>query len=281
MGVKDGERQPITADAARFASVAARALHDRLRAMMVTLAVAEDHVSASELSRDAIKQQLVAMHCHAFWLQQHAENMLLAEALVEGEIPLNRRPIDLHDLAEDVQMVMEPVLTERNQTLLVKIPEDLPAVMGDVRWLCHALFNLLSNAAKHSPSGTTIEVRAAVRRLTLVEGGRQEPATLAARAGPAVAPAPDTAVRITVADCGPGIDTGTPSTFDSWFGGGTDREQEHAPGLGLGLAAVRAITHAHGGRVGAHNRSEGGAVFWMELPALVPQNRTLRTLVSV
>jgi two-component system sensor histidine kinase KdpD len=280
MGVKDGERPPITADAARFASVAARALHDRLRAMMITLAVVEDHVSTSELSRDAIKQQLAAMHSHMFWLQQHAENMLLAEALVEGMVPLNRRPIDLHDLAEDVQTVMEPVLVERNQALLVEIPEDLPAVMGDVRWLCHALFNLLSNAAKHSPSGTTIEVRAAARRLTLVEGGRQEPATLAARAGPAVAPAPDTAVRITVADCGPGIDTGTPSPFDSSFGGGgTDRE--HAPGLGLGLAVVRAITHAHGGRVGAHNRSEGGAVFWMELPALVPQNRALRTLVSV
>jgi signal transduction histidine kinase len=265
MGSSRGAERRLTADAARFASTAARALQGRLRAMMLSLAVVDDHVSAPALSREAIKQQVAVMYSHMFWLQQHAENMLLAEALVEGEIPLNRRPTDLRDLAEDVHVVMEPVLAERNQVLLMAIPEDLPWVTGDARWLCHALFNLLANAAKYSPNGATIEVLATARPPAAAEGGRRSHAALIA---PLAEPKPQSAVRITVADRGPGIDPHAPLPFNPTIYRGSE-ERGATPGLGFGLPAVRCIVHAHGGRVGAHNRPGGGAIFWMELPALV------------
>jgi two-component system sensor histidine kinase KdpD len=71
-------------------------------------------------------------------------------------------------------------------------------------------------------------------------------------------------VSVTVGDRGAGLAPGeTERVFDKFYRGAT------APGpsgAGLGLAIVRGIVEAHGGRVAAENRPEGGAVFRITLP---------------
>jgi hypothetical protein len=70
------------------------------------------------------------------------------------------------------------------------------------------------------------------------------------------------ALRITVADRGPGLPAeGAARLFEPFYrSASTDDKQ----GLGLGLSIVKSIVDAHGGRLGAHNREGGGACFWFE-----------------
>ena len=97
------------------------------------------------------------------------------------------------------------------------------------------LINLLENALKHATPPFAIRV---------------------ARAGERVA--------IEVADRGRGVAEPVSRLFDKFV------RASSAPGVGLGLAVVRAIVEAHGGTVTAENRPDGGAVFRALIPAGTP-----------
>jgi two-component system OmpR family sensor kinase len=101
---------------------------------------------------------------------------------------------------------------------------------------------LVDNALKFSPAGTTVRVslRADVEANEAV---------------------------ISVSDRGPGIrGDELPHLFERFYRGATARSDENTPGLGLGLALSQAVVHAHGGRIEAANESGGGARFDMRLP---------------
>jgi two-component system sensor histidine kinase KdpD len=119
------------------------------------------------------------------------------------------------------------------------VPDDLPPVLADAAHLELALKNLLENAAKYSPPGTAIRV----------SGARV-----------------DWEVRLVVEDEGLGIPPEhLERVFERFFrvtGAGLPAQ----PGTGLGLAISRGIVRAHGGRVWAENRPEGGARFVVALP---------------
>src|SRR4029079_32444 len=121
--------------------------------------------------------------------------------------------------------------------LKISIPADLPMIPVDAPLVQQVLFNLLDNAVQHTLSGTSIEISAAV------EAG---------------------AVRVEVADRGPGIRPGEErKIFDKFYRVTTEGKRS---GMGLGLALCEAIVRLHGGRIGVENRPEGGAVFRFTLP---------------
>jgi two-component system OmpR family sensor kinase len=100
------------------------------------------------------------------------------------------------------------------------------------------LANLLDNAIKFSPPGGEVTVRLTSN---------------------------DEEARIDVADAGPGIGADElPHVFERFYRGPTARAAE-TQGLGLGLALSQAIAHAHGARIEATNRPEGGALFSMRI----------------
>ena len=74
-------------------------------------------------------------------------------------------------------------------------------------------------------------------------------------------------VRLEVADDGPGVPPADlPNVFDRLYQADAGRDRGTGTS-GLGLAIARAIVEAHGGQVGVRNRIEGGAAFWLEVPA--------------
>jgi PAS domain S-box-containing protein len=149
-----------------------------------------------------------------------------------------RHPVDVKDLVHEVLELTHADLVACNVEVITRLNENLPRVLGDRVQLQQVLLNLVVNACDAMRSTTV-----ARRRLTVLgavdEGGR---------------------VRISVADCGSGLDgTDLERLFEPFV---TTKEQ----GLGVGLSISRAVVTAHGGRLWAETNGEGGATFHVSLP---------------
>lgn len=119
------------------------------------------------------------------------------------------------------------------------IAPDLPPVAGDAEKLEHAVANLIDNAIKFSPPGSSIDVGVVVK---------------------------DGFVCISVRDHGPGLKEEEVDYLWEKFVKGREAQERQLPGSGLGLSIVKTIVEAHGGRIEASNAPEGGAQFEMWIP---------------
>lgn len=146
-------------------------------------------------------------------------------------------PVDV-DVAEMVMWVTENGgQLSTAHTVQQQVQADLPALYGDPVLLRVMLMNLLSNAFKYAPAGTTVLLR--VTR----EAGR---------------------CRLSVEDEGPGIQPDEQQkVFEKYRRG---RTAEGKPGAGLGLALVKGIVELHGGTITLQSRSPTGMCFVIELP---------------
>jgi two-component system sensor histidine kinase KdpD len=118
---------------------------------------------------------------------------------------------------------------------------DLPLAAIDVVLFEQALFNVLDNAAKYAPAGTTVTLRA-------------------------WADAPGRELRLQVLDEGPGLATEVlPNVFEKFYR--APELDRRKAGTGLGLAIARGFVAAMGGRIEAANRTDArGAAFTFVLP---------------
>jgi signal transduction histidine kinase len=126
-------------------------------------------------------------------------------------------------------------------TVVAELPESLPYVRVDLARLEQVINNLLSNAARYSPAGTSIRVTA--RAL----GGNM--------------------VEVRVADQGVGIPPGDRERVFEKFYRGKDGPILAMRGVGLGLSVARALVEAHGGMIGVESEVGRGSSFWVRLPA--------------
>ena len=171
---------------------------------------------------------------------------LLDSARVEnGQIKLQRAPLDLRRSIEHVVDLMRPSLESKQQSLRVNLPDEPVWVDGDATRLDQILTNLLSNAHKYTPEQGDIQV------------------TLCTAAA-----AHDTRhAVIQVVDNGEGIDAELiPRLFELFTQ--ADRSLAHSQGgLGIGLNLVRRLVDMHGGRVSIQSDGPGkGSTFSVRLP---------------
>ena len=152
-----------------------------------------------------------------------------------GTLHPERSWYDLASLIDDVVGRLRPLT--RSHRLEVRVPEDLPPVPLDYVEIDQVLSNLIENAARHTPPGSSIMITARVER------------------GEAV---------VEVADDGPGIAIDAMDRLFKPFLRSAGRQG--ARGTGLGLAVARGLVEAHGGRIAVRNRPEGGALFAFTLP---------------
>jgi signal transduction histidine kinase len=191
-----------------------------------------------QLNADQVRSLAHRIHRGVLWLHGLIENMLCDAAIREGRFTIASEPTDLVDLYRDVERLIEPIVTSRHQELRLVLNTAIPEVSTDARRISQALVNLILNASKFSATGSPIVV------------------TMSAQGG---------AVLISVADRGPGIAGETTTLFERFYRA-AEAQQAGIGGTGLGLAIVKAIVDAHGGAVGAENRRQGGARFWLQLP---------------
>jgi two-component system sensor histidine kinase KdpD len=162
-------------------------------------------------------------------------NVLEMTRLEVGGIALDR---DWHAIGEIAGSVLHR-MRERlaRHVVQIELPSEVPLVRVDATLVEQVFVNLLENAAKFTPPGTTVTLRAAVR---------------------------DGELEVSVEDTGPGLPPGDPDRLFAKFHRG--RTEDAIGGAGLGLAICRAIVHLHGGRIWAERRPESGAAFRFTLP---------------
>jgi two-component system OmpR family sensor kinase len=188
---------------------------------------------------------------------------LLLLAQLDAGRPLASAPVDLTRLAIDVTSDARAAAPDHGWRL--ELPGEPVMISGDEYRLHQVLANLLSNAGRHTPAGTTVTVGldpaagpGAVPGSEAVPGRGGGPAA----AGPWVA--------VTVTDDGPGIPAGlVPTLFERFVRGDSSRSRA-AGSTGLGLAIVDAVTAAHHGHV-AVTSGPGQTRFTITLPRLADE----------
>ena len=166
-------------------------------------------------------------------------NLLDMARLQSGNVKINR---DWQPLEEIVGVALQSrahLLAEHS--VRVALPADLPLLYFDPILMERVFCNLLENAAKYTPAGSTI--------------------TLSARQN-------GDSVEIVLEDNGPGLPVGKEEALFAKFARG--KNESTVTGVGLGLSIVRAIVEAHDGSVSAENRAAGGTRFVIRLPAGQP-----------
>jgi two-component system, OmpR family, sensor kinase len=156
---------------------------------------------------------------------------LVSELLASARLDFAAaKPIEL-DAVDAGKRALERSSEEEN-----KLDAEPSQVRADPTLLARALANLIDNAKRHGQGLDKLRIQS--------EGDR---------------------VRFEALDRGPGIPPGDEEKiFESFYRG--ERTRDDKPSLGLGLALVRRIAEAHGGKVYARNREGGGAIVGLDLP---------------
>lgn len=164
-------------------------------------------------------------------LNRFIEGLVEMARIEAGEMHLRRRWGSIEEIISTALERAAPLT--RNHQMRVDIDEELPAVRVDDRSIAEVVYTLVDNAAKYSPPGTNIFVRA-----QSTDGQT---------------------VRLSVEDEGPGISRELRErVFDKFFRAMRDGDSgtDHPPGSGMGLAIAKGIVEAHGGRIWIEDRAE-------------------------
>ncbi len=159
----------------------------------------------------------------------------------QGRVMLDLQPVPIGELVEDAVARMQPRAEDAGLDLDSDVNGPDATVMVDRDRIGHVFDNLIVNAIRHTPRGGAIRVWARP------EGDR---------------------VRVDVRDTGKGIaDEHLPRLFEKFY---RIPGESPAGGAGLGLAIVREIVTAHGGRIGVTSRPGKGTTFTFTLPGCAP-----------
>ncbi|MBP1740794.1 MAG: domain S-box [Deltaproteobacteria bacterium] len=166
--------------------------------------------------------------------------------LQTGKLKLNLSATSLDKELMELCEAYQPKVSSAGLTLKLENENALPPIHGDPRQLRRVFTNLLDNAVKFSSIGGNLIVS------TTTDASE---------------------IRVSVKDQGIGISADElPFIFDAFHRG---KAGEKATGFGLGLAAVKAIVEAHGGRVLVESEMGKGSTFTVVLPISSSQNANL------
>lgn len=218
-----------------------RLLADLGHEMRTPLATIEAYLEAAE---DGVgvddEDTLSVLRTQTARLRRLAEDLAAVSRAEEHRLNLHPAPTPPDDLARAAVAAAGQRYAAKGVTLRLETDENAPEVYADQERMGQVLTNLLDNALRHTPPGGQVTVR--VRR---------------AAAG----------VDLVVTDTGEGIAAEhLPHVFERFYRADGARDRGRG-GSGIGLAIVRAVVAAHGGRVTASSAGPGaGARFTVSLP---------------
>ncbi|HEV7798617.1 MAG TPA: PAS domain S-box protein [Pyrinomonadaceae bacterium] len=197
-------------------------------------------LGSGRLDRESSKHALEVIERNAWAQKQIIEDILDVSRVITGKLQLNLTPVDLVAVVDAALDAVRPAMEAKEIRIATIIDASLRMISGDPDRLQQVVWNVLSNAAKFTPDGGSVEISVS------------ESATH---------------VLIQVKDSGPGIEPSfLPHVFERFRQADGSTTRTHG-GLGLGLAIVRHLVELHGGTIGVENRADGpGAIFTIRLP---------------
>jgi signal transduction histidine kinase len=220
---------------ARDAAVAelAHELQTPLAAQGASLELLRDRLSGSD---SPALELVLALETGTARLRRLIDNLLESVRIESGQLAIRRARVDLDEVVEEALAMTRPLLERRRQRFELDLPHPLPAPTGDAQRLGQVLVNLIANASKFGPEGSTIGVGATVA---------------------------DGSVEIWVEDAGPGFPDPARAADPGRFRRGAN--EPSAEGSGLGLWICRSILDRHGGALRA-TRTDGRTRVVARLP---------------
>ena len=168
------------------------------------------------------------------------DDLMEVSRITQGRMQLQRAPVELSALVQGAAHDLAATMEAARHTLRVSIAEPPVIVDGDATRLAQVVINLLTNAAKYTPDGGTIELH-----LSCDDG----------------------VAEIQVRDNGIGLPASALATVFDMFSQLEPALERSKGGLGIGLALVRGIVELHGGGVHADSPGPGlGSTFTIRLP---------------
>jgi two-component system phosphate regulon sensor histidine kinase PhoR len=208
-----------------------------LRAPVASIRLMADALEAEKVTADTVKEFHRLIAREGARLSTLVGNVLDHARIEQGRRVWKMEACDLAELTADTLRVMEPLAKEKNITLKSNLsPVEASVDTGAIQ---QALVNLLDNAIKFSPAGSSVEVSLSI------DGS---------------------CWRLSVQDEGHGISKEEQSRIFERFYRLGDELRRETQGTGIGLSLVKAIAEAHGGKVQLQSEPGNGSTFTLHIP---------------
>jgi signal transduction histidine kinase len=189
----------------------------------------------TDLSKRAIRKVLTRV-----------DGMLDIAKMESGEILLDREPTNLASLVDNVYHELLPIAEDLEIKIKPELAPNLPMLYVDADKIERMILNLTDNALKYAPLESQISIRAHQQDMTYV--------------------------RLEVIDHGQGIpDEYKQRLFDRFVQ--VEGRQVVRRGVGLGLSFCKLVAEAHGGKIWIEDNPDGGSIFVVTLPILIPTEK--------
>jgi signal transduction histidine kinase len=214
-------------------------LAHELRTPLSTI-LASARVIAQRASPEGVRGPLAVIERQVQYQAQLLDDLLDLARVRRGEVALRRATVALGTVVADAVETVRPLIEERGHRLIMSMPEEAILLEADRTRLTQVVSNLLSNAAKYTPTEGRVV-------LTVTREGNE--------------------ALISVADNGVGIPREMLGDIFGLFTRVTVPGTSTKGGLGIGLALVRKLVELHGGSVVARSEGPGrGSEFVVRLP---------------
>jgi PAS domain S-box-containing protein len=217
-------------------------LAHELRNPLAPISAAADLLGYGRLDEDRVRHSSAIIARQVRHMTSLVDDLLDVSRVTRGLVTLAKAPVPARTIVDEAVEQVLPLVRARGQQLSVEVRDEAIAVLGDKARLVQVLANVLGNAAKYTPDGRRIAVRAEARDGQLV---------------------------LTVQDEGIGMEPELTTRVFELFAQAERSADRALGGLGLGLALVKHLVELHGGTVACWSMGLGkGSTFEIALPIM-------------
>jgi len=216
------------------------ASHDLRNPLAVLLSYSEFLIEeASPKLNEEERKFLEVIHSSSQYMLGLVNDLLDVSKIESGTLELNKSPVDLLQLLQDTVKLNRIIAAPKGIAIIFEHEAALPVVSLDQEKMIQVLNNLIGNAVKFSPRGSTIEVRVLLQDKDKV--------------------------AVSVRDHGPGISEADQERIFKPFMTAKNRGTAGEKTTGLGLAIAKKIVEGHGGVISLHSTMGEGSTFTVVL----------------
>lgn len=236
---REKEEAAVLAESEQLRANLLRTISHDLRTPLTTISGnASNLLHNSHSFSEETKQQIYSdIYDDSMWLTNLVENLLYSTRIEEGRMVLRTSPELVCEIIEEAMQHIRP--KAKNHSVHVICENDMLMVRADAKLIVQVIINLVDNALKYTPSGSSV---------CIIADRKNEMA------------------EIKIADTGNGIsDVEKEKIFDKFYSG-ENKIADNRRSLGLGLYLCKAIVEAHGGAIHVMDNLPHGSVFRFTLP---------------